>query len=189
VTICEQRGADPDRLQAVLERLPMVHVEMDPGSALFFDSNLLHCSDSNKIEKSRWSLICCYNAARNDLYKDSCHPRYTPLEVWPDSRVKEVGRTQWASMSDDVEGGRLSAGRGMATRAGERARCLQATLAHPQRTSGGTQAAREHPPYHRVLRLPPGVDTRICGRRQVGGVAGSGVTHLLQNPPCYTRPG
>ncbi len=38
-----------------------------------------------------WSLICCYNAARNDPYKESHHPRYTPLQKVPDTSIKEVG--------------------------------------------------------------------------------------------------
>ncbi len=40
---------------------------------------------------SRWSLVCCYNAARNDPYKESHHPRYTPLLKVPDAAIKEIG--------------------------------------------------------------------------------------------------
>jgi hypothetical protein len=36
-------------------------------------------------------MICCYNAARNDPYKESHHPRYTPLKKVPDSMIKESG--------------------------------------------------------------------------------------------------
>ena len=49
-------------------------------------------------------MICCYNAARNDPYKDSRHPRYQSLEKWPDRRIKEVGQSQWDGLrrrSDD----------------------------------------------------------------------------------------
>jgi hypothetical protein len=36
-------------------------------------------------------MICCYNAARNDPYKESHHPRYTPLAKVPDSMIKASG--------------------------------------------------------------------------------------------------
>ena len=84
----EQAGADRRRVDAILERLPVVHCEMDPGDAIFFHANLLHRSDSNRSEHPRWSMICCYNAARNDPFEDSHHPRYTPLSVLPDEAVR-----------------------------------------------------------------------------------------------------
>jgi ectoine hydroxylase-related dioxygenase (phytanoyl-CoA dioxygenase family) len=90
----DQTGADLERVQAALERFELVYCELDPGSAIFFDSNLLHRSDQNHSDNPRWAFICCYNAKHNDPYKDSRHPRYTPLEKWPDDKVKEVGRTQ-----------------------------------------------------------------------------------------------
>lgn len=87
----EQAGADRERVEELRKRLELVYVEMDPGDALFFHCNLLHRSDQNRSEHPRWSMICCYNAARNDPYKDSHHPRYTPLDVLPDAAVKAVG--------------------------------------------------------------------------------------------------
>jgi hypothetical protein len=92
----EQAGADRERVEELLKRLELVYVEMDPGDALFFHSNLLHRSDQNRSENPRWSMICCYNAARNDPYKDSHHPRYTPLDVLPDEAVKAVGIRRFA---------------------------------------------------------------------------------------------
>jgi ectoine hydroxylase len=86
-----QTGADPERVAVARERMELVHCEMEPGAGLFFHSNLLHCSAPNNSPHSRWSLICCYNAARNDPYKDSHHPRYTPLAKVPDSAIKEMG--------------------------------------------------------------------------------------------------
>jgi hypothetical protein len=86
----------------VLERLPLVHCEMDPGDAIFFHPNLLHRSDMNRSQQPRWSMICCYNAARNDPYKDSHHPRYTPLDVVADGRVRDVGTRRFADSSTDV---------------------------------------------------------------------------------------
>ena len=92
----DQAGADRERVEELMKRLELVYVEMNPGDALFFDANTLHRSDQNKSEQSRWSMICCYNAARNDPYKDSHHPRYTPLSVVPDSAIREVGVKRFA---------------------------------------------------------------------------------------------
>ena len=87
----EQAGADNDRVQEILKRLDIVHVEMDPGDALFFHANLLHRSDQNRSENPRWSIICCYNAARNDPYKESHHPRYTRLSKVVDAEIRRAG--------------------------------------------------------------------------------------------------
>jgi ectoine hydroxylase-related dioxygenase (phytanoyl-CoA dioxygenase family) len=93
----DQTGADMERVRAALERLPIVHCELEQGSAIFFHCNLLHCSAQNHSSDPRWALICCYNAARNDPYKESRHPRYSRLEKWPDTRIKEIGRAQLAA--------------------------------------------------------------------------------------------
>jgi ectoine hydroxylase len=98
----DQAGADRERVEEILKRMPLAYVEMEPGDALFFHSNLLHRSDQNRSEYPRWSMICCYNAARNDPYKDSHHPRYTPLKVVPDSGIREVGVKRFADDSSDV---------------------------------------------------------------------------------------
>jgi len=87
----DQAGASMERVTEILKRLPLVHVEMEPGDALFFHSNLLHRSDQNTSENPRWSMICCYNAKSNDPYKESHHPRYTPLNKVPDSAILQAG--------------------------------------------------------------------------------------------------
>jgi hypothetical protein len=96
----EQAGADLERVKELEKRLELVYVEMEPGDALFFDSNLLHRSDQNKSENPRWSMICCYNAARNDPYKEAHHPRYTPLSKVDDSAIKTAGLKRFADSSD-----------------------------------------------------------------------------------------
>jgi ectoine hydroxylase len=98
----EQAGANMERVNEVVKRLPLVFVEMEPGDALFFHCNLLHRSDQNRSEKPRWSMICCYNAARNNPYKESHHPRYTPLHKVPDSEIKKAGLKRFADSDADV---------------------------------------------------------------------------------------
>ena len=97
-----QAGADLERVAEAEKRLELIHCQMSPGDALFFHCNLLHRSDGNTSAKPRWSMICCYNAARNDPYKTSHHPNYTPLEKVPDSAVREAGVSRFADEKDDV---------------------------------------------------------------------------------------
>ena len=98
----DQAGADRERVAEALKRLDLVHVEMEPGDTLFFDCNLLHRSDQNRSDRPRWSMICCYNAARNDPYKESHHPRYTPLLKVPDSAVRDAGLTRFGDATAEV---------------------------------------------------------------------------------------
>ncbi|RLT39318.1 MAG: phytanoyl-CoA dioxygenase family protein, partial [Chloroflexi bacterium] len=87
----DQAGADRERVREAEKRLELVYCEMEPGDALFFHCNLLHRSDQNRSDKARWSLICCYNAARNNPYREAHHPSYTLLNKVPDSAIKAVG--------------------------------------------------------------------------------------------------
>ena len=96
----EQMGADLDRVEQASRHLETVYAEMDPGDVLLFHCNTLHRSDQNRSDQRRWTLICCYNAARNDPYKDHHHPRYTLLEKVPDSAVKAAG-LKFAAAADE----------------------------------------------------------------------------------------
>lgn len=100
----DQAGADTERVEAARQRLQTVHVELEPGDALFFHPNLLHCSDRNRSEHSRWALICCYNAATNNPIRSSHHPCYTPLHKVPDGALletQEAGAVDYLDPSDD----------------------------------------------------------------------------------------
>ena len=98
----DQAGADQGRVDEVLKRLDLVYVEMEPGDALFFHANLLHRSDQNHSDKPRWSMICCYNAKSNDPYKESHHPRYTPLSKVPDSEIVKAGERRFSESADEA---------------------------------------------------------------------------------------
>ena len=98
----EQAGADMERVREAEKVLERIYVEMDPGDVLFFHANLLHRSDQNRSDKPRWSMICCYNAARNNPYKEHHHPRYTPLIKVPDSAIREAGLRRFSDSTSDV---------------------------------------------------------------------------------------
>jgi len=88
----DQAGADLERVEEAKKVLELVPCEMEPGDALFFHCNTLHSSGPNHSEHPRWSLICCYNAASNNPYKESHHPAYTKLHKVDDEEVLRVGR-------------------------------------------------------------------------------------------------
>ncbi|MEN9673836.1 MAG: hypothetical protein RL553_2101, partial [Planctomycetota bacterium] len=98
----DQAGADMERVNDILKRMPLVYCVMEPGDAIFFHPNLLHRSDQNNSENPRWSMICCYNAARNNPARESHHPSYTPLHVVSDAKIKEVGIKRFSDDATDV---------------------------------------------------------------------------------------
>ena len=97
----DQVGADLRRVQEAQKHLELVYCEMAPGDVLFFHCNTLHRSDQNRSDDRRWTLICCYNAARNDPFLEHHHPRYTPLVKVPDAQIKAAG-LKFASADDQA---------------------------------------------------------------------------------------
>ena len=102
ITTGDQAGAEMEHVNEALNRLELVYVEMEPGDALFFHCNLLHRSDQNRSDNPRWSMICCYNAARNNPFKESQHPCYTPLVKVSDAEILVAGRKRFADSSGDA---------------------------------------------------------------------------------------
>jgi ectoine hydroxylase len=87
----DQTGAEMERVEAALGRLELVHVEMEPGSAVLFHGNTLHRSDQNLSDHPRWAFICCYNTKSNNPWKEGRHPRYQPLKRLPADQIVSVG--------------------------------------------------------------------------------------------------
>ena len=96
----DQAGADRERVDIALQRFDRIHVELNPGDVILFHCNLLHRSDQNSSKNARWAMICCYNAARNNPFKDSIHPQYTPLNKVPDCSIKKVGVRRFENSGD-----------------------------------------------------------------------------------------
>ena len=92
----EQAGADRERVDEAAKRLELVQATMKTGDAFFFHSNTLHSSSANHSDNARWAMICCYNAASNDPYKESHHPGYTPLSKVDDEEIVRVGKSDAA---------------------------------------------------------------------------------------------
>jgi ectoine hydroxylase len=104
----EQAGADLERVAEAEKRLERVNCEMEPGDAIFFHANTLHCSGPNHSEHPRWAMICCYNSATNNPYKESHHPSYTKLHKVEDSEILRValsepgaGQVEFANLEED----------------------------------------------------------------------------------------
>ena len=94
-----QVGSEEVRTTEATKRLETVYAEMKAGDGLFFHCNTVHRSDQNRSPNRRWTLICCYNAARNDPYLDHHHPHYTPIEKVSDDAVRLAG----AKLADTSE--------------------------------------------------------------------------------------
>jgi hypothetical protein len=57
-------------------------------------------SYQNRSENRRWTVLFCYNAARNNPYLEHHHPQYTPLHKVDDDAIKAAG-IKHADSSDD----------------------------------------------------------------------------------------
>jgi len=87
----EQVGADLRRVEQMKRQLERVYVELEPGDGLFFHANLMHRSDQNRSPNRRWTVLFCFNAARNNPYLQHHHPQYTPLDKVDDDAVRKAG--------------------------------------------------------------------------------------------------
>ncbi|XP_048772375.2 L-proline trans-4-hydroxylase-like isoform X1 [Ostrea edulis] len=87
--VADQMAADIDRVGELKKKLDLVYVELDPGDALIFHCNLLHCSGANESDRRRWAYLMCYNTRNNNPVKVHHHPCYTPLLKVPNSAITE----------------------------------------------------------------------------------------------------
>ena len=85
----EQVGAAQHYVDLALKTMEHVFVELKPGDALFFHSNLLHRSEANLSDNSRWSLISVYNRAENFPYNEPSGSSTVPIDVVPDEAMLE----------------------------------------------------------------------------------------------------
>jgi phytanoyl-CoA hydroxylase len=83
----EQVGASQRYVDLALKTMDLVYVELMPGDALFFHSNLLHRSAANLSDNSRWSLISCYNRSSNMPYNEPSASSTIPLQTVPDEAL------------------------------------------------------------------------------------------------------
>jgi ectoine hydroxylase-related dioxygenase (phytanoyl-CoA dioxygenase family) len=90
----EQVGADMVMVENALKSMDLVYVEIEPGDALFFHSNILHRSEANLSDNARWSIISCYSSQSNLAYNETSTSWKTPIEVVADDAI-----TNWESTS------------------------------------------------------------------------------------------
>ena len=83
----EQVGASQRYVDLALKTMELIFVELKPGDALFFHPNLLHRSEANLSQNSRWSLICCYNRSSNVPYNEPSQSSTIPVSVVDDEAL------------------------------------------------------------------------------------------------------
>lgn len=86
----EQVGASQHYVDLALKTMELVYVEIMPGDALFFHSNLLHRSEANLSDAARWSLISCYNRSSNIPYNEPSQSSTIPLTTVPDEALLDA---------------------------------------------------------------------------------------------------
>ena len=85
-----QTGADPSKIDQLEPLFEKVYVEMEPGTALFFHSNLLHSSGPNTSERHRRSFIMCYNALGNPQLGEVKTSEQRPCPVSADDAILQA---------------------------------------------------------------------------------------------------
>jgi ectoine hydroxylase-related dioxygenase (phytanoyl-CoA dioxygenase family) len=85
----EQVGADMQMVDNALKTMELVYVELEPGDALVFHSNLLHRSEANLSDRPRWSVISCYNLQSNLAYNETSTSYKVPVDIVPDEAILE----------------------------------------------------------------------------------------------------
>ena len=93
----EQVGADMTMVNNCLQIMDHVYVELEPGDALFFHSNLLHRSEANLSDQPRWSLISCYNSLSNPAFNDESTSWKVPVAIVEDEALMQapvIGATE-----------------------------------------------------------------------------------------------
>jgi len=96
----EQQGADMPFVEEALKICERVYVELQPGSVLFFHSNLLHMSDANLSDKPRWSLISAYNMSYNKPFREKNTSCITPVQTVSDEAILQSSHQ---SLSPDTD--------------------------------------------------------------------------------------
>lgn len=83
----EQTGASQRYVDLALKTMELVYVELKPGDCLFFHSNILHRSEANLSDKSRWSLISVYNRQSNVPYNEKSTSCMVALDTVSDDSL------------------------------------------------------------------------------------------------------
>lgn len=99
----EQVGASQHYVDLALKTMDLVYVELMPGDALFFHSNLLHRSEANTSDKARWSLISCYNRSANVPYNEPSQSSTVPLTMVDDKALLEAEAEGLADSANFLE--------------------------------------------------------------------------------------
>lgn len=85
----EQVGADMTMVNNALKTMDHIYVELEPGDALFFHSNILHRSEANLSDYPRWSIISCYCSQSNIAYNETSTSWKIPVKTVPDIAIEK----------------------------------------------------------------------------------------------------
>ncbi|XP_045208507.1 L-proline trans-4-hydroxylase-like isoform X2 [Mercenaria mercenaria] len=84
-----QQGAEKERVEHLKKVYEHFQVNLQPGDAILFHSNLLHSSGPNDSEQRRWAFNCSYNKKSNNPVKKHHHPCYNKLTKVSNNAIKE----------------------------------------------------------------------------------------------------
>ncbi|MBK36987.1 MAG: phytanoyl-CoA dioxygenase family protein [Gemmatimonadetes bacterium] len=92
--------ADEARVAFAVDAFEEVHCELAPGDALFFHGNILHASNANLSDTSRWAMIYAYVAAGNTcVLEEPPADLSDPIEPLSAGEVRHTVEAHAASMT------------------------------------------------------------------------------------------
>jgi len=95
----EQVGAEISRVDVLKDKLGVVYCELEPGDAVYFHSNLLHSSNPNLSDKSRWGLISSFFRSDNEScindsrFRRKSIAKITHASILDGARSSEKGKS------------------------------------------------------------------------------------------------
>jgi Phytanoyl-CoA dioxygenase (PhyH) len=82
-------GADMNMVNNALSGMELVHIEMAPGDAVFYHSNLLHRCETNVSGQSSWFIVSTYATQQNLATNNTLAAWHLPIEVVPNEAMLE----------------------------------------------------------------------------------------------------
>jgi ectoine hydroxylase-related dioxygenase (phytanoyl-CoA dioxygenase family) len=82
-------GADMNMVNYALSTLEIVHLEMAPGDAVLFHSNLLHRCETNSSDQPSWFIVSTYASQQNLSTNNTLAAFHQPIEVVPNEAILE----------------------------------------------------------------------------------------------------
>ncbi|XP_045196040.2 L-proline trans-4-hydroxylase-like [Mercenaria mercenaria] len=82
-------GPEAERVELLKKSYDLVHIDLNPGDAIFFHCNLLHKSGHNNSKKRRLAINASFNEENNRPVNSSTYVDHKKIKKVPDTAIIE----------------------------------------------------------------------------------------------------